>query len=315
MPVLPQKVSPTVISLFSGCGGSSLGYRLAGYRELYAVDWDKTAGTSFQKNFPDVKLYLGDIKELPSEKILKETGLSKGGLDVLDGSPPCQGFSTAKGKRRLDDDRNFLFKEYFRIVEGLQPRALVAENVVGLTTGPMKVVFAYIVKCLEDLGYNVNCMVLNSANYGVPQLRRRLIWIGYRKDINEFPVYPMPSKTPVTVNGILDGCPEGKKEKLSPKLEMLWYRTKPGQKMGTSTHLFSWVKVNPNFPSPTITAFRCLAHWAEPRFLTIPEIKRCHSYPDGFILEGNQLEQWKQVGNSVPPLMMKAIADKVKEAL
>ena len=112
---MPQKVPPTVISLFSGCGGSSLGYRLAGYRELYAVDWDKTAGTSFQKNFPDVKFYLGDIKELSSERILKETGLSKGELDVLDGSPPCQGFSTAKGKRRLDDDRNFLFKEYFRI--------------------------------------------------------------------------------------------------------------------------------------------------------------------------------------------------------
>jgi DNA (cytosine-5)-methyltransferase 1 len=105
--------APTVISLFAGCGGSSLGYGMAGYRELLAVEWDANAVETFRLNFPDVPVYHGDIAALDVEKCLSLAGIAPGELDVLDGSPPCQGFSTA-GKREMGDDRNQLFHEFRR---------------------------------------------------------------------------------------------------------------------------------------------------------------------------------------------------------
>lgn len=99
---------PTVISLFAGCGGSSLGYQLAGFKELLAVEWDNNAVETFKLNFLDVPVYHGDIGKLTSEKCMELAGVKPYALDVLDGSPPCQGFSIA-GKRKFDDPRNSLF--------------------------------------------------------------------------------------------------------------------------------------------------------------------------------------------------------------
>ena len=107
--------APTVVSLFAGCGGSSLGYSMAGFRELLAVEWDEHAVETFKANFPDVPVWQGDIAELSIEECLRLTGLQPGELDVLDGSPPCQGFSTA-GRRKMDDGRNQLFQEYVRLL-------------------------------------------------------------------------------------------------------------------------------------------------------------------------------------------------------
>jgi DNA (cytosine-5)-methyltransferase 1 len=119
------KDAPTVISLFAGCGGSSLGYSMAGYRELLAVEWDDHAVKTFKLNFPDVPVWHGDIADLSVERCMEMAGLSgQGELDVLDGSPPCQGFSTA-GKRKMDDDRNQLFREYVRLLQGLKPKVFV----------------------------------------------------------------------------------------------------------------------------------------------------------------------------------------------
>lgn len=101
--------APTVISTFAGAGGSSLGYSMAGYRELLAVEWDDNAVATFRLNFPDVPIYHGDIARLTVDDVFRLTGLKPGALDVFDGSPPCQGFSTA-GKRLLDDPRNQLFR-------------------------------------------------------------------------------------------------------------------------------------------------------------------------------------------------------------
>src|SRR5690606_12471769 len=102
--------APTVMSTFAGAGGSSLGYSMAGFRELLAVEWDDHAVDTFRRNFPDVPVYHGDIAQLTAEAILEQTGLAPGELDVFDGSPPCQGFSMA-GLRQLDDQRNQLFRE------------------------------------------------------------------------------------------------------------------------------------------------------------------------------------------------------------
>jgi len=119
-----QETAPTVISTFAGCGGSSLGYSMAGFKELLAIEWDNNAVETFKLNFQDVPVYYGDIAKISIDEILEMTGLKPGELDIFDGSPPCQGFSTA-GKRIIDDPRNSLFKEYIRLLRGLQPKVFV----------------------------------------------------------------------------------------------------------------------------------------------------------------------------------------------
>ena len=111
---------PKVISTFSGCGGSSYGYKLAGYEVLLAVEMDTHAVATYQRNFPDTPIYYGDIHKLSVEKVLETTGLIPGELDLFDGSPPCQGFSTA-GARDFCDTKNQLYHEYVRLLRGLYP--------------------------------------------------------------------------------------------------------------------------------------------------------------------------------------------------
>jgi DNA (cytosine-5)-methyltransferase 1 len=171
-----------VISLFAGCGGSSLGYSMAGYRELLAVEWDKHAVETFRLNFPGVQEWQGDIADLSVEECLRITGLQPGQLDVLDGSPPCQGFSTA-GKRKMDDGRNQLFREYIRLLRGLQPKVLIMENVSGMVKGKMKLIFVEILKELKASGYHVSARLMNAMYFGVPQSRQRMIFIGVREDL------------------------------------------------------------------------------------------------------------------------------------
>ena len=189
----------TAISLFAGCGGSSLGYKMAGYDVRLAVEWDAGAAAVYRRNFPDTPIYQGDIGDLSVSEALTIAELKPGELDILDGSPPCQGFSIA-GKRKFSDSRNQLFREYVRMVEGLQPRAFVMENVSGMIKGKMKLMFAEMTRALKATGYSVSCRLLNAWWYGVPQDRRRLIWIGVRPDLGWEPSHPVPLvKSPVSV--------------------------------------------------------------------------------------------------------------------
>jgi site-specific DNA-cytosine methylase len=158
--------APTVISTFAGGGGSSLGYSMAGFREVLAVEWDDNAAATFRLNFPHVPLYHGDIAKLSVEEALRISGLEPGELDVFDGSPPCQGFSTA-GKREFGDKRNQLFKEYVRLLRGLRPKVFVMENVSGMVKGDMKLMFAEILRELKASGYAVKARLLNAMYFGV----------------------------------------------------------------------------------------------------------------------------------------------------
>lgn len=194
----------TLISLFAGCGGSSLGYRMAGYRELLAVEWDGKAAATFRRNFPDVPVFEGDICGLSDGEALRLASVAAGELDLLDGSPPCQGFSTA-GKRRMGDRRNRLFEEYVRLLRAFKPRAFIMENVGGLAKGKMRLAFAEMTLALKMAGYAVSCRLLNAWWYRVPQDRRRLIWVGMRSDLGIAPSHPQPTaKRPVTVAEALD---------------------------------------------------------------------------------------------------------------
>ena len=180
--ILGGKESPTVISTFAGCGGSSLGYHWAGFQELLAVEWDDHAVATFQENFPGIPVYHGDIGQLSVEECLALAGIGPGELDVFDGSPPCQGFSQA-GKRNHDDPRNQLFEEFVRLLTGLQPRVFVMENVAGLVRGHMKQVFLEIMAALRGAGYHVEAQLLNAKYFEVPQCRKRVIFVGVREDV------------------------------------------------------------------------------------------------------------------------------------
>jgi DNA (cytosine-5)-methyltransferase 1 len=178
---------PKVVSLFAGCGGSSLGYSMAGYDVRLAVEWDKGATDVYQRNFPTTQVFQGDIANLSVAEALELAGVVPGELDILDGSPPCQGFSTA-GKRKFNDSRNQLFLEYVRLLEGFAPKVFVMENVSGLIKGKMKLAFAEMTRALKAVGYTVSCRLLNAWWYGVPQDRKRVIWIGTKEGIPSHPV-------------------------------------------------------------------------------------------------------------------------------
>jgi len=309
----------TVISTFAGCGGSSLGYKLAGFKELLAIDYDNNAEATFKANFPEVPFWNKDIRKVNVQEILDFTQLKIGELDVLDGSPPCQGFSTA-GKRQVIDPRNDLFKDFIRLIEGLQPKVFVMENVSGMIKGTMKGKFKEIIVTLKNLGYNVKCKLLNAKYYQVPQSRQRLFFIGVRKDLNKEPVFPTPSTKIITVNEALRDLEQLnlKNTEITNQIIKKGYYQIPQGKNGESLvkgSYFNTIRIHPSKPCPTITKIRGLLHYVEPRYLTIPELKRLSSFPDDFQFIGGMLNQWARIGNAVMPNQMKAIAKTIKSQI
>lgn len=190
------------ISTFSGCGGSSLGYKMAGFKVLWANEFIPAAQDVYRLNHPDTILNTKDIRQIESDEILEAIGMEPGQLDLFDGSPPCASFSTA-GKReagwgkvkaysdtkqRTDD----LFFEYARLVRGVQPKVFVAENVSGLVKGTAKGYFLEILAALKECGYNVKARLLDAQWLGVPQMRQRVIFVGVRKDLGVEAAFPNP---------------------------------------------------------------------------------------------------------------------------
>lgn len=193
----------TVVSTFAGCGGSSTGYRMAGYRVLWANEFVPMAQASYRANWPNTILDCRDIKKVTAADILRATGLRKGELDVLDGSPPCQAFSTAgKRARGWGEERKYehgasqknedLFQEYIRLLRGLMPRAFVAENVSGLVKGVAKGYFVEILRGMKAAGYRVEARIVDAQWCGVPQTRQRVIFVGVRGDLDLAPAFPAP---------------------------------------------------------------------------------------------------------------------------
>ncbi|MBI4212059.1 MAG: DNA cytosine methyltransferase [Deltaproteobacteria bacterium] len=316
-------VNPTVISLFAGCGGSSLGYQSAGFRELLAVEWDDNAVEILKLNFHGLPIFHGDIATLTIEQCLLLAGIKVGELDVLDGSPPCQGFSIA-GKRRFKDERNSLFEEFVRLLKALQPRVFVMENVPGMIKGCMKQLTVKMFNELRSCGYRVKGQVINAMYYGVPQSRQRVIMIGVREDLGVDPSHPKPQAKPITAFEATCDLPRDDSTTLKALGHGIWKLTAPGRhfsRLHPKGHWFNACKVDPNKPAPTITktVFEMgaagLYHWEYPRALNIAELKRLASFPDEFQMAGSFQDQWARIGNSVPPMLMKAIAGHIKERI
>ncbi|WP_163100202.1 DNA cytosine methyltransferase [Peribacillus alkalitolerans] len=174
---------PTVISLFAGAGGMDLGFVQAGFDVVWANDFEQNAVNTYRKNIGD-HIVLGDITKIESSSIPGEPGE----IDVVIGGFPCQGFSVANTKRSMEDKRNFLYLELLRIVKDKRPKFFIAENVKGLISMSKGQVLDMIIGDFKDLGYKVDFKVLNAADFGVPQLRERVIIMGNRLDIdNPFP--------------------------------------------------------------------------------------------------------------------------------
>jgi DNA (cytosine-5)-methyltransferase 1 len=186
-----------VVDLFAGCGGLSVGFEMTGKFEVIAGnDFDKDSLLSFGENHPNAVCWEGSITDLDPEKLMAELGLKRGELDVLVGGPPCQGFSRNRARRHYegrfqDDPRNYLFKEYLRFVEAFLPRAVLIENVPDMIIKENGRFEQEICETLDALGYHHHrAAVLNAADYGVPQRRRRAIFLAGR----EGPI-PLPKPT------------------------------------------------------------------------------------------------------------------------
>lgn len=307
----------TAISLFSGCGGSSTGHKLAGFDVLYANEFIPAAQDTYRANHVKTFLDDRDVRTVEAKDILKKIGLKKGELDLMDASPPCSAFSTA-GKReegwgetkkysddaeqRVDD----LFFEFVRLLKGIMPKVFVAENVDGLIKGVARGYFVEIFNALQACGYRVEARVINASYLGVPQARKRLIFVGVRNDLNMDPVYPRPRKRALTIREVLPN--------------VRYIKTKS---QGMLTYVPSTV------PSPTITAsdgltsetagFSCGGFVEDKsgarRKYTIRELRKVFGYPEDFKLTGTFEQRWERLGRSVPPLMMYAISRTVLEKI
>jgi len=329
-----KKNRPTYIDLFSGSGGFSLGFDNTGFDNIFSLDNEKSFCNTYRKNFPKHLLIEKDIIKFKREDIKKIIGDRK--VDVIIGGPPCQGFSIAGsiGRRFIDDSRNHLFKEFIRIVDIAKPNFFIMENVARLYIHDNGKTRNEIISKFKKIGYYVECKILNSGDYGVPQIRKRVIFIGSRitKKISFPDIKVINYKT---VKEALSGLPvlkSGQKSKIpnhiamkhtNQMLEKMKFvlngggRSKIPENIRPKTgDVRKYIRYNSNKPSITITGdMRKVFHFSQNRALTVRELARLQSYPDNFIFEGSTISQQQQVGNSVPVLMAEAIAKKIKQLI
>ena len=314
-----------VASLFCGCGGTDVGL-LGGFDFLgkyyteneidivYANDIDDNACSIFKENFnvtPDNR----DIREVDSNDIPE--------FDILTGGFPCQSFSiVAQNPKRLGvkDDRGKLFFEMCRILKDRQPKCFIAENVKGILTANNKSAFPLIIKEFEDCGYNVKYDILNSANYGVPQKRERVIIVGFRKDLKidfEFPDVEINCETDYTpLKKVIENKVDEKyyfsqravdgmlKKRATMNKGRAQDIEKPCNTVGA--HL---AKVSLNSTDPVL-----MVNGRYRRF-TPREVARIQSFPESFKLIGSEAAQYRALGNAIPPIMFWYVTNKVIEYL
>jgi len=329
-----------VVSLFSGCGGSSLGYKMAGMEVMCAVEFIKSAADCYKANHPTTPILVKDIRHIRGIDILDVADLQVGELDILDGSPPCASFS-AVGKReklwgkvkqysntnqRVDD----LFFEYIRIVNELKPKVAIAENVKGLTQGKSKVVLQQILDEFSNVGYTPNFKVMKACDFGAPQVRERVIIVATRNDIQCSPfVYPEPThkkeqyvSVKDAISDIVNSVEEvellldaGKKYANMQKWDEI---PRPGMYHPVR---FNVGKNRWDYPSYTITYNDSklnaagLCHPFEKRRHTVGEMKRLMGFPDSYVLLGTWQEQVERLGRSVCPQVICAVAKQVEDIL
>lgn len=322
-----------IVSLFSGCGGLDLGFEKAGFKTLWANDCDKSIWETYKYNFPKTKLNTKSIINVSSNEIPND-------IVGIIGGPPCQSWSEAGNRMGIGDERGKLFFEYIRILREKKPIFFLAENVSGILHQRHNESFNKILKEFEDIGYNTKYELLNAKNYLVPQDRKRVIIIGFKKDenINNFH-FPEPNKKIITLKeAIYDLKSNAKKaqDKNKSNIDDLEYKNHEYMHGGFSTIFMSRNRVRSwDEPSFTIQAGGRHApiHPQAPKMvkinkdkfqfqenkgelyrrLSVRECARVQTFPDSFQFKyHNVIDGYKMVGNAVPVNLSFAIANQIK---
>lgn len=322
------------IDLFSGAGGMSLGFDQAGFNNIFSVDIEPRFCETYKTNFPKHNLIQKDISKLSNEEIKSIIGNKI--IDVIIGGPPCQGFSMAGniGRKFIDDPRNQLFREFARIVEIVQPSYFVMENVARLFTHNKGETKNEIIELFKKMNYNVDCKVVNTADFGIPQVRNRVLFIGNRISNNIF----FPTKTidkPISIKEAIDKLPKlksGEKSKIpnhismkhsEQMLEKMKYVSDGGNRneipeliRPKSGDIRKYIRYKSTEPAVCVTGdMRKIFHYSQNRALTVRELATLQTFPLDFIFKGSTISQQQQVGNSVPPILAKEIALTIKKMM
>jgi len=344
----------TVLDLFSGCGGLSLGFKRAGFGIVGGIDSNVAAIDTFNQNIGN-----GHVIDLSNKEWVdvaaKKMALSN--LDVLVGGPPCQGYSLT-GTRKFEDERNQLYNSVFQAIDAFSPRVVLIENVRGMATlygGRAK---DQVLKHFEERGYNASYTIFDSADYGVPQHRKRLFFLATK--LNSPLVWPAPTNSKddyMTCENALSDLPSmanRMKDSTAPYLsdadnvfqELMRAGSKLIQNHQPTIHKQfvvdtirqvpeggnhkdlppgvgesrkfneAWTRYHSQKPSRTIdTGHRNHFHYKYDRVPTVRENARLQSFPDSFIFKGNKTQQYRQVGNAVPVFLSQAIAKSIYSTL
>ena len=336
--------SKKIIDLFCGAGGLSLGFEKAGFEIEFAIDMWADAIDTYNQNHINKVARCQDIHELTNE-YLKSL---KGKITGVIGGPPCQGYSTV-GTRDVNDPRNHLYLEYCRVVETVEPEFFVIENVRGLLTLGKGAFKDDIITRFSNLGYNVTYRLVNSSDYGVPQNRYRVFFVGVKNKDFVFPEnfdYKVSSSEAISDLPSLENFdlfsdyyisdPQNSYQKIMRENSTGLFNHEPTKHSEQTKKIIGMIpdggkisdlpekywnirkynkafqRMNSQLPSNTIdTGHRNYFHYAENRVPSVRESARIQSFPDDFIFTGSKTSQYKQVGNAVPPLLAKVIAEAI----
>ena len=329
-----MEVDVKLVSLFSGAGGLDLGFKKAGFDVIWANEFDKSIWETFETNFPHTILDKRSIIDIESDDVPRAEGII--------GGPPCQSWSEAGAGRGINDHRGQLFHDYIRILKTKSPKFFLAENVSGILHPKHAKAFDTIIKEFENAGYNISWKLLNANDYNVPQDRKRVIIVGYRKDLGKIFEFPKPSTyKPILKDAIWDlryakSAKNGNKTNGEDELKISNHEYMNG---GFSTIYMSRNRVRSwNEPSFTIQAGGRHApiHPQAPKMkfinqnkrifvpgkehlyrrLSVRECARIQTFPDDFVFKyENIADGYKMVGNAVPVEFAQCIAKKIMSDL
>jgi DNA (cytosine-5)-methyltransferase 1 len=312
-----------VFGTFICGGGSTMGYKLAGFNHLGGVEIDPKIAKVYQLNQKPKHLFLEDIREFVKRSDIPDELYN---LDLLDGSPPCSSFSMA-GNREKDWGKKKVFKEgqaeqvlddlffeYIALAKKLQPKIVLAENVKGLIQGNAKLYVKRIFKAFDEAGYNVQLFLLNSASMGVPQKRERVFFICQRKDLN-LPKLKLQFSEDAIPFGIIRNKENKSQDKQTTVKAQLWHKVGKGEgfsKYHPKGSFFNDYKLNENTIIPTLTADPSHGSWdfENCRMLDKIELCQCGTYPLDYDFQ--DVEPKYLIGMSVPPVMTAQIANQIK---